>query len=164
MTAPGGVRSGFVLAMRAQVRQAEGGALREWLIVSRWGEGGRYLSLSRCLVHAVPGATAPIALTPRETMLATLLPVPRSERTPSFLFLRKLPPRIVLAGIFLPVDGYARLQGSDARMHLTAEGRYTRARGGGAWRMDGLRAPWPGEFLEDEPTPPGGMSVRRAAG
>lgn len=142
--------SGFVVAMRARLRQDATQVRREWLIVARWGEGGQYLSISRCLLPAAPGAGAPLALAPRETALAVLLPVPRSEHAPGFLFVRRLPPRMVVAGTFVPLEGFARLRARGTRLALTAEGRSPRA-GAGAWRLDGVRAPWGGEFLDRLP-------------
>jgi hypothetical protein len=118
---------------------------REWLIVSRWGEGGRFLSISRCLIPVVT-ASAPFGLSPVETALAVLIPAPGAERTPGFLFARRLPARMVLAGTFMPVEGYACLRHRTGRLRLTAEGRcMPRA---DAWRLDASQEPWDGEFLD----------------
>src|SRR5689334_21792979 len=104
--------AGFVIAMRARLwptgRVSDpavrpGGELRapragddgdatcEWLIVARWGELGRYLSVSRCRAPAAGSAGAPLGLTPRETALAELIAAPRgSRRATCFRFLPAL--------------------------------------------------------------------------
>jgi hypothetical protein len=144
---------GFVVAMRARLERAGADPRREWLIVSRWGADGRYLSLSCCAAPAPDGGLAPLGLAPRSTALGVLLQWPMA-RTPCFLLVRRLPPGMVLAGRFVPMDGYVRLGERAGGLHLMAEGRHARPRAAGAWRLRGIRAPWSGEFF-DAGAPPG---------
>ncbi|HUL08766.1 MAG TPA: hypothetical protein VLV76_20730 [Candidatus Acidoferrum sp.] len=165
---------GFVVAMAAEtafgefdapsriVRRATG-----WLIVSRWGPAGQYLSISSTQT-AEPGTKAPVGLTPRCTSIGCLLSEDSDASEGTFLLVRQLPPDTVVAGSFFPTDGYARLSRCDGRFRLTAAGRYahglhdswgpregpdTRVQpcnngAAFAWHIDAVQRQWDGEFVE----------------
>jgi hypothetical protein len=145
---PNGHGVGFVVAMNARFTIADAPPAREWVIVSRWGSGGDYLSIARTFVAAAEGETAPIQLTPRLTVLALLLRLPPAAARPAFLFAQALPDRVSLAGTFMPAEGYVRLLGRRDTPRLHAEGRCLAQGGHSAWRVDGVRVSWFGEFIE----------------
>ena len=166
---------GFVVAMAADtefgefdrpsciVRRAKG-----WLIVSRWGPAGEYLSISSTQDVADSGTTAPVGLTPKCTSVGFLLSQKDGGSESTFLLARRLPTDTVVAGTFFPTDGYARLTQRAGRFRLTAEGRYAHGlddlqappegadrrpppcNGGAAfaWHIDAVQHPWSGEFVE----------------
>jgi len=148
-------RTGFVVAMRAEVTTAKGEPVWEWIIVSRWGTAGEHLSLGRTRVAAVPGKPAPIQLAPRQTALASLLRLPQLDGAPTFLLTQRLPASMSVAGDFGPAEGYVRLYGRGASLRLTAEGRCVGRAILSAWRVEATRAPWIGEFIENGVTPEG---------
>lgn len=164
--------TGFVVAMQAVIELApydepmhRVSTRTEWLIVSRWGGNGEFLSLSRTGVMR-DSLTAPDGLQPRTTFLGILLP-PVAAEADSFLMVRHLPAGILVAGAFAPSDGYARLAAGDSPLSLTAAGRYAHSRGAYqgqrmlhdiphppphaasafAWHVTAVRRPWSGEFL-----------------
>ena len=51
----------------------------------------------------------------------------------------------------MPAEGCVRLSGRRDAPRLQAEGRCLDHDGMPAWRLDGDRAPWGGEFIEDVP-------------
>ena len=94
---------GFVVAMAADVGTAKYErpsrivrTRREWLIVSRWGPEGEYLTLSS--TRATPDAVspAPIGLAPRSTCLGVLLSEGPQDPVSTFLLVRRLPPDVQL--------------------------------------------------------------------
>ena len=166
---------GFVVAMAAEVGTAKyerpSRILRtrnEWLIVSRWGGNGEYLTLSNTRVGPDRLARAHIGLTPRSTCLGVLLSEQEQDLATTFLLVRRLPPDITVAGIFSPADGFVQLRGSVEKMRLTGSARYAHsigwhksgpvcgdvpdpppnAHGAAAWHVDAVRRPWDGEFVE----------------
>ena len=139
---------GFVVAMRGRLTAGNGPPRLEWIIVSRWGLAGGYLSIARTRVPVVPGKTAPIHLVPRQTALAELLRLPPAAGPATFLFARELPAAVTLAGDFAPAEGYVRLHGGGAGLRLRAEGRCAVAANGACWRVEAGRAAWIGEFIE----------------
>ncbi len=145
---------GFVVAMRGRLVLTEQAPRREWLIVTRWGRAGEYLTVSRTSTPAGrrPPAAAPIGLSPEQTALAIRLPLPDWAGTHGFLFTSHPPPRIAIAGAFLRLEGHARLRASGTGLRLRAEGRCVDAEPGIAWRLDAVRAPWPGEFIDGDRT------------
>lgn len=136
--------------MRARLTTVKGPPWREWIIVSRWGTAGEYLSVARTRVPVRPGRAAPIYLAPRQTGLAALLRLPPIHGPPTFLFARELPPAVTLAGHFARADGYAQLHGGGADLRLRAEGRCAVGTNC-AWRVEAVRAAWIGEFIEGVP-------------
>jgi hypothetical protein len=166
---------GFVVAMAADtafgefdmpsriVRRAKG-----WLIVSRWGPAGEYLSISSTQEMDDPGTKAPLGLAPKCTSVGFLLSQDDDGSESNFLLVRRLPTDTVVAGAFFPTEGYARLQHRGGQFYLMAEGRYAHgldelpAPGPGAdrrglpcnagaafaWHVDAVQYPWPGEFVE----------------
>jgi hypothetical protein len=166
---------GFVVAMAANttfgeydrpsriVRRA-----KAWLIVSRWGPAGEYLSIASTQEAADFGTTAPVGLTPKCTSVGFLLSQKDGGAESTFLLFRRLPTDTVVAGSFFPTDGYARLTHRAGRIRLMAEGRYAHGLddpqtppvgadrrplpcNGGvafAWHVDAVQYPWSGEFVE----------------
>ena len=175
------VPEGFVVAMQGCLALAPYGMpfrtaapRREWLILCRWGMEGEYLSIARAGPAEAAVAGAPAGLRPRATFLGLRLAEPGAEGA-SFLLVRHLPPGVVLAGVFHPTDGIARLSGPGNALRLAAAGRHAHLRGArqreagremgreevradvpdppegaaGAtgWSLSGRRLPWIGEFL-----------------
>lgn len=136
------------MAMRAKLTITNGSSWHEWLIVSRWGAVGEYLSVGRTKVPALADMTAPIHLAPRQTALAALLPLPSAVGRATFLFVRRLPASVSAAGDFAPAEGYARLHGRGAALRLRAEGRCVTDTGHSGWRAEAVRGAWIGEFIE----------------
>jgi hypothetical protein len=141
-------RLGFVVAMRARLISATGPACYEWIIVSRWGTGGEHLSIGRTRVPALRGKTAPIHLAPRQSALASLLRLPPAAAPPIFLFARRQPASVSVAGDFAPAEGYLRLHDRGAALRLRAEGRCVACSIRPAWRVEAVRVAWIGEFIE----------------
>ena len=173
---------GFVVAMAAEtefgefdnpsriVRRAKG-----WLIVSRWGPAGEFLSISSTQEVADSSPTAPVGLTPKCTSIGFLLSQKDGGSESNFLLSRRLPTDTVVAGSFFPTDGYARLTRRAGRFRLSAEGRYAHGLddlqtppvgadsrvppcNGGvafAWHIDAVQRPWSGEFVEPARRRPG---------
>ena len=170
-TVSGMVPEGFVVAMRAGlslspygVPHRAGRAVREWLIVCRWGLEGEYLSIARAgPAEGADSAPPPEGLRPKATFLGLRL----GGEGHHFLLVRHLPPGVTVAGVFHPSDGIARLAGPAGALRLEAAGRYAHLRGerdrqevradvpdppeGAAeatgWSLIGHRRPWMGEFL-----------------
>jgi hypothetical protein len=154
---------GFVVAMRGHIANLsydrpfehahggqEDGASPDWLIVSRWGPGAGYLTISsatRTIRHfgpvAISAATAvavsdadgqperfpgsdpaPMWLQPRQTWFGLLVPDDMERGESVFLLDHSLPRGVVVAGRFIPAEGYARLRlGEDGALRLVAVAR-----------------------------------------
>jgi hypothetical protein len=142
-------RQGFVLAMRAKFTMESRAPWLEWMVVSRWRDEGEFLAIGRTFVRASPQQAAPIKLHPRETALATLLPLPGSTRS-TFLLMQSIPDNLTVAGTFAPAHGYAFLQPS---LQLRAEGHCVEHGVKGAVRCEATRVRWIGEYIEDLPAP-----------
>ena len=142
-----GGESGFVVAMRARVWRPGRARSTEWIIVSRWGEGGKYLSLARTLVRAPGNSPMPIGLAPRHTALAILNMAPAEIGLQRFLIARTLPSSIGVAGRFLALDGCVGLRVEPGNLRLHGQGICGDAR---PWRLRAARVPWTDEFLLDE--------------
>jgi hypothetical protein len=138
---------------------------REWLIVSRWGRNGEYLTLSRTCFSPVSDAEAPIALAPSVTCVGVLMTPPQVAGVDTFLLTRQLPRDVTVAGQFAPADGFVRLCGPVESLHLTASARdepdsaggcdphpdvagMRSVAGAGTWHINACRRPWDGEFVE----------------
>jgi hypothetical protein len=149
----GSPRHGFVVAMQAKLTTAKGPPWFEWIIVSRWGVAGERLSVSRTKVRAVPGKPAPIHLMPRQTALAGLLRLPPVSGAgwATFLFFRRQPGAVSVAGDFVPAEGYVRLYGRGAALRLHAEGCCSAGAARSTWRVEAVRGSWIGDFIEGPP-------------
>jgi hypothetical protein len=157
---------GFVVAMAADIEFAAqtdqstpGLRTAEFLIVSRWGARGEYLTVSRTGVKVGGAFMAPIGLTPRLTWFGLMLSEGREEEASLFLLLPELPNQLVVAGTFVPAEGHARLRGDASSLRLQAERRNAELpapeRGAlrpapvaMAWRVEATRRFWIGEFVE----------------
>jgi hypothetical protein len=173
--------TGFIAAMHAELTLGDydnptsvGPPRSEWIIVSVWGASGEFLSLSLTNRPAEAAAPAPGHLKPETAHLGLLLA--RSE-TPDqqeeeFLLMRNRPPEVLVAGVFHPSDGYARVVRKPGVISLTARGRYAHCHGAWkgvpcirdvpdpspgfhaarSWHLVAESRPWIGEFLEGPPT------------
>ena len=165
--------TGFVIAMAANIDFAACSLpsrildrSAEYLIASRWGGEGEFLAVSRTGRPCRPADAAPIGLTPQATWLGLLLSEESDYSESRFLLLRQLPAGMVLAGRFVPADGYLRLSRAAPWLHLRAEGRHAdcadrsacalhrRGRAARAapsaltaWHVEANRLPWHGEFV-----------------
>ncbi len=133
--------------MRTKLAGATRPSVFEWIIVSRWGSAGEYLSIG-WTSQPVASKQAPINLTPRHSVLGI-----RRERTinptpATFVLIDALPDRISVAGEFLPAEGYVRLHGKDARLRLRSMGRGLVPGVRPDWHIAATRAGWIGEFIE----------------
>jgi hypothetical protein len=135
--------------MHARLTAADQASSREWLIVTRWGIEGEYLSLARTCVPA-RGGTAPIQLRPKQTALAVLQRSSPTETSSIFLFCRRPPMPVSVAGIFMPTEGKLRLHGYGATLRLSANGLGIGLMSNTAFRMRAVRASWFGEYIEGE--------------
>jgi hypothetical protein len=150
---PGAPHLGFVMAMRARLTTTRRPRRDEWLIVSRWGVAGEYMSVGRTRFPALPGMDAPIDLRPRQTMLARLLRLPVKPGPHAFLFVRRKPESVSVAGGFAPTEGYVRLHRNGAMLLLCAEGRCFAGALRSPWHIEAVRVPWIGEFFEGDAAP-----------
>jgi hypothetical protein len=168
------LEKGFVLAMSANLAVSDYSKpfaihtrTREWLVVSRWGGEGEYLSISTAGERAENSQTAPGGLKPHNTLLGLLVSDSSDEPTSTFLLVRQPPQLVQLAGIFFPADGYAQLQGPAGRLRLRARARYSHSRGWAngreilkdvpdpapaapeamAWHIDAERRSWIGDLI-----------------
>lgn len=145
---------GFVVAMAAEIGTADPCQSRqrrrtssEWLIVSRWGREGEFLTVSRTGIGRDAGSVAPIGLAPSVTCIGVLMAPPAdlleslpgdmasdlaSDMPPgqrpnipsdTFSLTRRLPFGVTVAGTFAPADGFIRLRGPVETMQLTASAR-----------------------------------------
>lgn len=141
---------GFVVAMRARVSRLHKPVHYEWIIVSRWGQEGGFLSFSWTGVDA-DSAQAPIQLLPRRTVIGLLDPKPRTRAGVLFRLISELPETLPVAGQFMPSSGTVRLLGTETRLRLRSRGREIAAPPAPAWDITAERGPWIGEFVEEPP-------------
>jgi hypothetical protein len=172
---PGAVlEKGFVLAMLADSAISEYGRptvihrkSREWIVVSRWGEEGEYLSISTAGECVENTESAPSGLKPRKTLLGLLVSESSSEPSSTFLLVRQRPRPVQLAGVFFPAEGFAHLQGPAGSLRLSVRARYSHSRGfengreilkdvpdpapaspeAMAWLVDAERRSWIGDLI-----------------
>jgi hypothetical protein len=164
--------TGFVIAMAANIEFAACALpsrilhrTAEFLIVSRWGDDGEFLSVSRTGAASGSADDAPIGLSPVSTWVGLLLSEEAGETESRFLLLRRLPEGLLVAGSFIPAEGYLRLTRDIATLHLKAEGRHAdcldrqisaqddaadepRPSAAIAWHIAAVRRPWSGEFVK----------------
>ena len=168
------LEKGFVLAMSANIAVSEYGRptvirtrIREWIVVSRWGGDGEYLSISTASECGANQRLAPNGLRPRNTLLGLLVSDSPGEPSSTFLLVRQPPHPVQLAGIFFPAEGYAHLMGPAGSLRLSARARYSHSRGwengreilkdvpdpapaareAMAWHIDAERCSWIGDFI-----------------
>jgi len=150
---------GFVVAMRGWAlgglatapwqTVAETGC---WLVVSRWGVTGEFLSVGHAGVPTASGLP-PVGLTPEASCLGLLGPGgPASKRPARFPLQARAPRGIPLAGCFLPASGVARIDRRRGVLRLTLLARFSRGRSNswtaGVWRIEAVQVPWIGEALD----------------
>lgn len=141
------------MAMRARGRDSRSGAQWApipdshcWLVVARWGSDGEYLSIGHAGRADLP-ELPPIGLAPSRTCLGILEPR-RLGRTmpPRFLLQARPPPRLELAGTFIPASGVVLLSDRRSLLRMSLFGRF--GRGSRSWTVDAVRVPWIGEAID----------------
>ncbi|MFI5011935.1 MAG: hypothetical protein ACHQAY_06280 [Hyphomicrobiales bacterium] len=150
---------GFVLAMSANIAlsdYAKPAAIhtrtREWIVVSRWGGDGEYLSISTTGECDENADLAPGGLKPHNTLLGILVSECPDTPTSAFLLVRQRLQSVHLAGIFFPAEGYVHLEGPAGTLRLSARARYSHSRG---WENGR-------EVLKDVPDPAPGAAEAMA--
>jgi len=133
--------------MRAKLVTASALPLYEWMIVSRWGIDGEYLSIAWTSMPARPGP-APVNVTPRQTAFAVRRERPAAWAPPTFQLASALPDGTTVAGEFVPAEGYVRLYGAGTKLRVGSEGKCLKPGLRAAWNLDATRAAWIGEFIE----------------
>lgn len=100
----------------------------EWLIASRGGPDGAYLTISDTANSVGPDTkTAPPELEPQNSIVGVL--AEEADGTAEFLWLRHLPSGVSVPGRFFPADGVARLSYADGAFGLRAFGRHAHSAG-----------------------------------
>ena len=108
----------------------------EWIIVSRWGTHGEYVTIGWTSFPA-SDSVAPIQLTPYQTALA-VREKRSANRTPAtFRLAPSLPGQMRVAGTFVPAEGYVRLFGNGSTLGLQSEGQCLGPALRSAWHMGG---------------------------
>lgn len=139
---------GFVVALRGTIIRRSSATRREWLIASRWGDGGLYLSVARTLVPVGVEVLAPPDLVPRWSTLALLNTSSTRSNSPSFRFVDQCPVGLELAGRFAPSLGNVRVEGSDKAIRLWGSIRCLPRKSGRHLQFEGVQINWVGEFIE----------------
>jgi hypothetical protein len=139
---------GFVIAVLATIISRSGGSHKEWLIASRWGDGGSYLSIARTLVRAGTAVTAPMHLAPRWSAFALLDAGSTDSTGPCFTFTAQPPVGMQLAGHFAPSFGGVRVEGDAPSLRLRGAVRCLGHHSRHGFEFDGVRGTWVGEFIE----------------
>jgi hypothetical protein len=139
---------GFVVALRATIIAPSGSAQQEWLIASRWGDGGSCLSIARTLVPAEPPTVPPPLLVPRRSTLAFLDTVSTQSGSLCFTFTAQPPADLVLAGRFAPSLGSVHVEGDIESMRVRGEVQCLLRCSGQALQFEGERVVWVGEFVD----------------
>jgi|ERR1700712_733783 hypothetical protein len=143
---------GFVVAMRAKLIGQSTPTPGEpppyeWMIVSRWGTDGEFVSIAWTSLPADPGE-APIHLRPLQSALAVSHEKPASGGWATFLLAPSLPCGINVAGAFVPAEGYVRLCGNSLDLRMRSNGRCLIPDLRSAWHVNARRAPWIGDFID----------------
>ncbi len=167
------LQSGFVVAMAADIGVSRYDRpdgiirrVRRWLIVSRIGYDGEHLTVSDTRISCAGSAEAPLGLNPVNSLLGVLLSQ-ASNGDCVFLFSRRRPEPLKIAGTFFPAEGYVRISGPISTLQLHAEGRHAHSRGthdgqeirndiadpapnsklAKAWHVEAVRRQWSGDFV-----------------
>lgn len=139
---------GFVVALHGTIIGEAGVVRREWLIASRWGSGGAYLSVARTLITDELATIAPPHLAPRWSALAVLDTTASQSGSPCFTFTEQCPAGLVLAGRFAPSLGNVRVDVDAASIHLQGNVHCLLRNAEHDFRFEGVWAAWIGEFIE----------------
>lgn len=139
---------GFVVALRGTIVRRSSATRREWLIASRWGDGGCYLSVARTLVSIGAETLAPRDLVPRWSVLAFLDARSSGSSSPSFQFADQCPAGLTLAGRFASSRGSVRVEGSDKTIRLWGSIHCLPQEAGRHLQFEGVQIDWVGEFVE----------------
>lgn len=134
-------RFGFVVALRARLTDAYDAGRPEWMIAARWGNDGEYLSFAWTGTPVIT-TEAPRSLRPIRTALAWR---PDWLATPHWLLRATLPDGVGVASAFVPAQGHVTVSGD---LDIVSEGYDLRDAVRSAWRIEGARTPWIGEFVE----------------
>jgi hypothetical protein len=146
----GGPPLGFVVALRAEIVDRSGSARSEWLIASRWGRGGPYLSIARTLVAARTPAAAPQHLIPRWSALALLDARSAHSDVAVFRFVQHRPSGLLLAGRFAAALGSVHVECDADSIRLRGDVNCLPRKSGRAYQFEGARVAWVGEFIETQ--------------
>jgi hypothetical protein len=141
---------GFVIALRAEIIDRAGTARSEWLIASRWGRGGPYLSIARTLVPPRTTVAAPPHLVPRWSALALLDARSALSDSAVFRFIPHRPSQLLLAGRFAPAFGSVQVECHAGSIRLQGDVNCLPRKSGRAYRFEGVRVVWVGEFIETQ--------------
>jgi len=96
---------------------------QEWLIISRWGDNGEFLTVSDTKSEKKPeDINAPKDLTENQTMICVL--IQEFEDEAHFLMVRKDYDKLIIRGNYYPVDGYCKLFKKDGQLQINAGGRH----------------------------------------
>lgn len=136
--------------MRGRPPRLRGAFHYEWLIISRWGRDGEFLSLS-WTGHVVDSVQAPIQLMPMRTVIGVRDPGTRMRSGILFRLISELPETLTVAGRFMPSTGTIRLLGTGPRLRIRVRGHEITTPPGPALDITAVRGAWIGEFI-DEPS------------
>jgi len=154
---------GFVVAMRAKGRCCRADAPGQapthagcWLLVTRSGRHGEFLSIGHAGGHAGGQVgrdmPPPPGLTPLASCLGVLGPQAPLRGPAGFVLQPEPLPGLQLGGCFLRASGVAWVDASRGRLRLSLLGQITADHAGpwqsGTWRLDAVQTPWIGELLD----------------
>lgn len=142
---------GFVVALRGTIIRPPFPSHCEWLIASRWGDDGYYLSVNRTLIRAGEEETAPSNLVPRWSTLALLNMSSTRGRSPSFRFVPRRPSGLSLAGRFAPAFGYVRVESTEKGLRFHGGIYCLLRRYAQDFLFEGVQISWVGQFAEPGP-------------
>lgn len=142
------VPSGFVVALRGAIVPQDGTVRREWLIASRWGKNGCFLSVARTLVPAQAEAFAPPNVVPRCSTLAIIRANSAGSNSTSFVFVDERPVGLELVGRFASARGNVWVEGDGRSMRLWGHVHCVGGRSGRHFQFEGTQIAWVGEFIE----------------
>lgn len=137
----------------------------QWLIVSRSGARGEFLTIALAGPAEGEPLDAPAALAPLKTLCGML--AESTDEACTFLLSRVQPEEFSVAGSFFPAEGYARVEGPIGQIRLVARGRHAHSRGVrdgsiviadvpspapgapdcASWLVQAVRLPWAGDLV-----------------
>jgi hypothetical protein len=138
--------------MRAELITTKGPSHSEWMIVSRWGSHGEYISIGWTAVPADHGA-APIDLTPSRTAIALRQQLSCKWTPATFRLVPSQPDQLTVAGDFVPAEGYIQLYGNGSTLRMRSDAHCLNPSLPSAWKIKATRSPWIGEFIEQKANP-----------